>query len=306
VSFASPLWLLGLLAVPALLFFFAKISRRPTRNAVAFTNIDLLAEVVAGPARWRRLVPVALLALAVASAAAAMARPKATFTTVDRHSNVVLLVDVSGSMSARDVEPTRLEAAAAAMRNFIDRVPGSVDVGLVQFSLEPEILERPTGERDLLRESLEYLFPEAGTAIGDALAATVPLVHGKGAIVLLSDGKQNHGRLSALAGAARARAKGIRVDTIALGTPNGVLYEAGRYDPVPPDPPLMRSIAHATGGRMFTARSAEALSGIYAHLGGTFARTTRTREISSWFAFGAAVLLVGALGLGRLWGSAHV
>jgi Ca-activated chloride channel family protein len=306
MSFASPIWLLGLLAVPVLLGFFAAISRRPTRAAVAYTNVDLLAEVAPRPAGWRRLVPVALLALALAAAATATARPKATFTSVDRHSNVVLLVDVSGSMSARDVEPTRLDAAAAAMRNFLDRVPRSVDVGLVQFSLEPEVLQRPTGDRGLLRESLEYLFPEAGTAIGDALAATVPLVRGKGAIVLLSDGKQNHGRLSALAGAERARAKGIRIDTIALGTPRGVLYEAGHYDPVPPDPPLMRAIAHATGGRMFSARSAEALVGIYAHLGGTFARTRKTREIGSWFAFGAAVFLLGALGLGRLWGSALV
>jgi Ca-activated chloride channel homolog len=306
MSFASPVWLLGLLAVPALLVFFRAMSRRTARNAVAFTNLDLLADVVSRPSRWRRLVPVALLALALAAAAAAMARPKATFTTVDRHSTVVLLVDVSGSMSARDVEPTRLDAAASAMRNFLDRVPGSVDVGLVQFSLEPEILERPTGDRGLIRESLDYLFPEAGTAIGDALAATVPLVKGKGAIVLLSDGKQNHGVLSALAGARRARAMGIRVDTIALGTPRGVLYEAGHYDPVPPDPRLMRSIAYTTGGRMFTARSAEALSGIYSHLGGTFARTKKTREISSWFVLAAAALLLGALGLGRLWGSSLV
>jgi Ca-activated chloride channel family protein len=306
MSFASPVWLLGLLAVPALLVFFRAMSRRPARNAVAFTNLDLLADVVSRPSRWRRLVPVALLALALTAAAAAMARPKATFTTVDHHSTVVLLVDVSGSMSARDVEPTRLDAAAAAMRNFLDRVPGSVDVGLVQFSLEPEILERPSSDRGLIRESLDYLFPEAGTAIGDALAATVPLVKGKGAIVLLSDGKQNHGRLSALAGARRARALGIRVDTVALGTPNGVLYEAGHYDPVPPDPPLMRSIAHATGGHMFTARSAEALTGIYSHLGGTFARTKTTREISSWFVLAAAAFLLGAVGLGRLWGSSLV
>src|SRR5262249_54182637 len=100
MSFASPVWLLGLLAVPALLVFFRSISRRPARNAVAFTNIDLLADVASRPSRWRRLVPVALLALALAAAAAAMARPKATFTTVDRHSTVVLLVDVSRSMRA--------------------------------------------------------------------------------------------------------------------------------------------------------------------------------------------------------------
>jgi Ca-activated chloride channel family protein len=215
-----------------------------------------------------------------------------------------LLVDVSGSMSARDVEPTRLDAAAAAMRTFLDRVPKSVDVGLVQFSFSPEVLERPTDNRELVRASLGYLYPEAGTAIGDALARAAALVQGKGAIVLLSDGKQNHGRLSALEGAARAKARGVRVDTVALGTPNGVLYEGGQYDRVPPDPPLMRAIARATGGRSFTAQSAGALAGIYTHLGGTIARKRTTREISSWFAFGAAGLLAGALGLGRLWGSA--
>src|SRR5262249_39216828 len=123
-------------------------------------------------------------------------------------------------------------------------------------------------------------------------------------IVLLSDGKQNHGRLSALAGAARARARGIRVDTIALGTPDGALLVDGRYDPVPPDPPLMRAIARATGGHTHTPRKARALSGIYSHLGGTVARKTTTHEIGSWFAVAAAALLAGALALGRLWGAA--
>jgi Ca-activated chloride channel family protein len=304
VSFGSPWLLVTLALIPALLIWLAVIRRRGTRHALAFTNLDLLAGVVSARRSWRSVVPVALFALALAAAATATARPAAHFTTVEKHSTVVLLVDVSGSMSARDVEPTRLDAAAAAMRDFLRRVPRSVNVGLVQFSLEPEVLERPTTDRELLRERLSYLFPEAGTAIGDALARTVSLVPGKGAIVLLSDGKQNQGRLGALAGAARAHARGIRVDTIALGTPYGALYQNGHYDPVPPDPPLMRAIARATGGTTFTAGSAEALSGIYSHLGGTVARRTTKREIGSWFAVGAGVLLLGALAAGRLWGSA--
>ena len=303
MSFGSPSLLATLLVVPALLLIAVLVGRRATRHAVAFTNVDLLAGFAPARRRWRRLIPAVLLLLALATAAAATARPQARFTSLEKHSTVILLVDVSGSMSARDVEPTRLDAAAAAMRTFLDHVPKSVDVGLVQFSFEPEVLEPPTADRELVRESLGYLFPEAGTAIGDALAHTVPLVHGKGAIVLLSDGKQNHGRLSALQGAARARARGVRVDTIALGTPNGALFEAGRLDPVPPDPPLMRAIARATGGHTYTARSAAALGGIYSHLGGTIARKTTTRDIASWFALGAAALLLGALALGRLWGS---
>jgi len=306
MSFASPIWLLGLLAVPALLAFLRAIDRRPARNAVSFTNLDTLAGVVAQRRAWRRWVPVALLVLALATAAAATARPEVRVVSVEKHATVVLLVDVSGSMSARDVEPTRLDAAAAAMRTFLDRLPRSVDVGLVQFSFTPEVLDPPTADRDLVRESLDYLFPEAGTAIGDALARAVTLVPGKGAVVLLSDGTQNHGTLSALQGAARARARGVRVDTIALGTPSGTLFEAGRFDPVPPDPSLMRAIARATGGRTFTARSAAALGGVYDHLGGTLARKRRTLELASWFAAGAAVLLLGAVGFGRVWGSALI
>jgi Ca-activated chloride channel family protein len=237
MSFSSPWLLVTLVVIPALLIWLALIRRRAPQRELAYTNIDVLAAVASRRRSWRRVVPVALLALALAAAAAASARPTAKFTTVEKHATIVLLVDVSGSMSARDVEPTRLDAASAAMRDFIDRLPHSVNVGLVQFSLQAQVLERPTTDRDLVRESLGYLFPEAGTAIGDALARTVPLVHGKGAIVLLSDGTQNHGELTALQGAARAHARGIRVDTIALGTPDGALYAGGQYEPVPPDPP---------------------------------------------------------------------
>ena len=306
MSFAAPAFLLSALAVPALFLAVAALRRR-RGGEVAYTNVDLLAGLVEQRGRrWRRIVPPVLLALALLLAAAATARPEARFTTVQRHARVVLLVDVSGSMSARDVEPTRLDAAVAAMRSFLDRVPASVDVGLVQFSFEPEVLERPTADRRLVRESLGYMIPEAGTAIGDALARTVSVVGPGGAIVLLSDGKQTHGTLGALAGAARARAEHVRVDTIALGTPGGALFEAGRYDPVPPDPPLMRAVARETGGRTFTATNAAALAGVYAHLGGTIARRRTTHEIGSWFAAGAAALLVAAAGLGRLWGAALV
>jgi Ca-activated chloride channel family protein len=304
MTFGSPVLLLTLLVVPASLALLIIVNRRPARSAVTYTNVDLLAGLVTRERRWRYWLPAALLLLALATAAAAAARPHARWTSVERHSSVVLLVDVSGSMSARDVEPTRLEAAVTAMRTFLDRVPKSVDVGLVQFSTEAEVLERPGADRSLVRESLNYLFPEAGTAIGDAIARSVRLVRGKGAIVLLSDGKQTNGTLGPLEGAARARANGVRIYTISLGTRRGALFQAGHFDPVPPDSALMRSIAKATGGRTFKATSAAAVGSIYANLGGTIARKTKQHEVTSWFACGAAALLLGAVGLGRLWGSA--
>jgi Ca-activated chloride channel family protein len=303
VSFQSPWLLLTLLAVPALIGYLVLARRRPARAAVVYTNLDLLAEqVTPGTRRRRAWLPLALLLLAIATASAAVARPRAQFTTVARHSSVVLLVDVSGSMNARDVEPTRLDAAASAMRTFLDRLPKQVDVGLVQFSSEPEVIQAPTQDRALVRESLGYLFADAGTAIGDALAVSARLVRGDGAIVLLSDGTQTRGRLTPLGGAARARAAGARVDTIALGTPGGKLYSYAGAVPVPPDPALMGAIAHATGGRSFTAKSSAQLAGVYSHLGGTLARRRSSREITSWFAVASAALLLAGVGLGRLWG----
>ena len=253
------------------------------------------------------------------SAAVATARPSVRLSAPVDNATVVLLVDVSGSMQASDVEPTRRDAAASAMRTFIDHLPKHARVGLVQFSTEPEVLASPTTDHGFVRESLGYLAPEAGTAIGDGLAAAVKLVqrslaergvvHVPGrpvpaAIVLLSDGEQNQGFLQPLAGAALAQAAGIKVDTIALGTPHGALIVLGQRQEVPPDPVTMRAIARATGGSTFAARDDRRLENIYSSLSNSVGRQSQRREIASWFAAGAALLLLGAIGLGRAWGSA--
>jgi Ca-activated chloride channel family protein len=319
MTFASPLHLLVLLVVPAVLALAIAVRRRPGRNAVTFTNVELLGALVEPRRSWRRWVPVALLLLALIAAAVATAQPSAKLTVPVDNATVVLLVAVSGSMEADDVEPTRLDAAAAAMRTFIDRLPRSANVGLVQFDTEPEVLSAPTTDHEFVRESVGYLVPQAGTAIGDGLAEAVKITQSSLAergvvrrpgqpvpavIVLLSDGKQNQGMLEPLTAAARARDAGIRVDTIALGTPDGALIVLGERDPVPPDPAMMKAIARATGGRTFVAHDTRKLESIYSSLSRSVGHRSERREISSWFAAGAALLLLGAVGLGRAWGSA--
>jgi Ca-activated chloride channel family protein len=311
--------LLLLLAVPAVVVFLVAVRRRPSRHAVAFTNIELLAGVTVPRRARRSWIPVALLLVALAAAAVATARPAVRLSAPVDNATVVLLVDVSGSMHANDVEPTRLDAAASAMRTFIDHLPTQARVGLVEFSTEPEALVSPTTDHAFVRESLGYLEPEAGTAIGDGLAAAVKLVQrslaergvvrvpgrpAPAAIVLLSDGEQNQGFLQPLAGAALAQSAGIKVDTIALGTPHGALIVLGQRQEVPPDPVTMRAIARATGGSTFAARDDRRLQNIYTSLSQSVGRQSQPREIASWFAAGAALLLLGAIGLGRAWGSA--
>ena len=325
MSFASPYFLIALLLVPLVLGLAIWFDRRRARYAVAFTNLDLLASVVAKRRRpWRRWIPLALFLLALAAASTALARPRAKVSVTSSQATVVLLVDVSGSMRANDVKPTRLGAAQHAMAVFSDKVPRKVRIGLVSFSTGPDVLVSPTVDRGVLQEGIDLLSPEAGTAIGDGLGVAVQVVkssvadapRGKdgklpGAIVLLSDGAQTRGVLTPMQGAALARNAGIRVFTVVLGTDHGTLgfgpfggygFGSGRRFPVRPDPVTLAAIANATDGRTFRATTAEKVASIYKQLGQSIAHHDTTREVSSWFAGLAALLLIGSLAVARLTG----
>jgi len=329
VTFGSPYLLPLLLVVPAVAFGAWWFERRRARYAVAFTNLDLLASVVERRRRWRSLVPLVLFLLALVFAATAVARPRATVQETSDRATVVLLADVSGSMRASDVKPTRLLAAAHAMSLFAGRVPKKVRIGLISFSTGPDILVPPTTDRALLQEGIELLEPEGGTAIGDGLGVAVQVVRsavgdaaknkdGKipGAIVLLSDGAQTRGDLTPLQGADRAKRAGIRVFTVALGTNHGTLGPGalgggafggglfggtGRFV-VRPDPVTLAAIARDTDGATFRAKSADKVEQVYKQLGASIARHPVQHEVTSWFAGAAALLLLGSLGAARAMG----
>jgi Ca-activated chloride channel family protein len=318
-SFPSAWLLLALLVVPVLLVFALVVDRRRSRYPVAFTNLELLAGL-AEPRRrlWRRL-PLMLLLLALACASTALARPTATLTSSERRATIVFLVDVSGSMRATDVEPTRLDAAVNAIREALARVPSAFEVGLVTFSSRPDVLVAPTRDRRVLNEALDYLVPSGGTALGDALAAAVKLTvaslakegvhraHGRylpAAIVLESDGAQTEGGLRPARAAQIAKAAGVRVDAVALGSPGGQIsfpfLTHTHAVPVPPDPATVRMISKLTGGEAYTAETATRAVDVYKTLGSSIGRTRTRREIGSWFSAAAAALLLSALGAGRL------
>ncbi len=332
MSFASPFFLLALLLVPVVLGLALWVDRRRARYAVAFTNLDLLASVATQIRRpWRRWIPLALFLLALAAASTALARPRSTVSVTSNQATVVLLVDVSGSMRASDVKPTRIGAAQHAMDVFAEKVPKRVKIGLVSFSSGPDVLVTPTTDRDVLLEGIDLLSPNGGTALGDGIGVAVQVVksavsdapRGKdgklpGAIVVLSDGAQTRGVLTPMQGAARARDAGIRVFTVVLGTNHGTLGfgpfggygfgggfgggGGGRRFPVRPDPVTLAAIAQATDGRSFRATTAEKVDSIYQELGQSIAHHNANREVSSWFAGLAALLLVGSLGAARITG----
>jgi Ca-activated chloride channel homolog len=272
MSFQSPLFLLALLAVPLAVALYLLAERRRMRYAVRFTNMEVLA-AVAGESVWRRYVPPLLFLLALAAVCVGVARPERNTMVPEERATVILVIDDSLSMQARDVKPTRLEAAKGALRTFLDRVPDRLRVGLIVFSGEAQVAAPPTADHEIVGDSIGEIgvfTGYGGTAIGDALKAAVELgeqavpelapdddgpgqtiaLETQGApkernklvsILFLSDGSQTRGRLQPLEGGQLAADAGIPVYTVALGTPEGVLrgdfgpgFDPGAPGQVPP------------------------------------------------------------------------
>lgn len=355
MTFSHPLLLLTLLLLPAaLLAYRYVVARRRVRYAVRYTNVEVLAGVVAAGRPWRRWVVTTVFLLALATCCAALARPHMHRLVAKDNATIVLVLDVSGSMNAQDVKPTRLEAAQKALHIFLDKVPRRFKVGLVLFAGEAEVATPPTTDHELVGEAVDNAGTFngfGGTAIGDALATAVQLglrsvgISGNStsalpssrdlaayvtaakkptngssivSIVFLSDGHQTRGVLSPLAGANRARAAGIPVYTLALGTTGRTTmrgYQGGGLPNGPgttfsfgfglrglaPDPKTLRAIADRTGGKFYRAKTAGAAEAAYSSLGSKIGRTSANVEITDWFLVGAAVLLVLAGGLSARW-----
>jgi Ca-activated chloride channel homolog len=332
VSFEAPALLALLAVVPLAAIGYWLLQRRSTRFAVRYTNLDVLASVAATRGAWRRHVPFALVLASLAALGVALARPTVDVRKPNERASVVLLVDVSGSMRANDVKPTRLAAAKQAMRSFLDRAPDSLRVGLVSFSDEAQVVVSPTADRKLLEQGIDVLGPGFGTAIGDGLARAVELARtatgdappagGTGergtsmspvrdaqgrslaSILLLSDGAQTRGLLSPGQGAERAQVAGIPVFTVALGTDAGTIVAGPpgqeQVIPVPPDRETMAAIAEYTGAESFDAENADTLENVYSGLGSRVGREERPSEVTALFVAAGALLLAGATGLSLL------
>jgi Ca-activated chloride channel family protein len=323
--FASPEYLWVLLVVPAFLLFAAVLRYRRPRFTVTFTNVDVVTDVVARRRKRlpRRKLAVVLLTLALAALALALAQPVVRLPDPTRTTSVVLLVDVSESMRAQDVSPTRLQAAVRAMHDFVHAVPAGDRVGLVTFSDKVETLVDPSTDHASVDSRLDTLSPQGGTALGDGVEATVRLLvstlEGEGirrtpgqdlpaAIVLESDGAQNRGSVSPYQASQIAAAAGIPIYGVALGRQGAFITQgSGFYAlkiPVPPSPATVGLLARGTGGQAYSATNAESLDAVYRHLGASIGHSSVPTRITSWFELAAAVFVVAGLWSARRYGGA--
>jgi Ca-activated chloride channel family protein len=308
VRFDWPLALAALAVLPVMVALYVDRDRRRVASQAEFGTPDLLPNVVdRSPGRLRYLPPLTLL-VALVLMIVGVARPHATVSVPREEATIVLALDVSRSMKAKDVEPTRLDAARVAAKTFLDEVPEKFRVGVVSFATRAVVGVAPTQDRALVTTALDTLKPGEGTAIGDAVALSVRVGQPEGedahapprAIVLISDGAQDGGRIEPSEAAQQAKRLGIPVYTVLVGTADGVVEEEltggyKRITRVPPNPETLEQVAKESGGEFFAAPDAEGLSRVYEELGSRLGTRKEDREITDLFAaLAAGLLLIGA------------
>ena len=316
MSFGAPLFLIGLALIPAVIVTYVRYQRHRRKAAAAFASPALLASVAPRRPGWRRHAPMAAFALALAVLIVAGAKPQKTVAVPIERASIMLATDVSGSMEATDVKPSRLVAARRAARNFVNGVPAGVNVGVMAFNGRPRVLQSPTPERQDVDDALTRLAPSGGTATGDAISASLRVLRQPvginkkpppSAIVLLSDGASTKGK-NPIAAAQEAKRAKIPVYTVALGTPAGTIEvprpgggQGTETRRVPPDPDSLGQIARASGGQTFSADNASELKRVYQKLGSQLGTEKRKRQLTSSFAGGALVLLLVGAGMSLAW-----
>ena len=314
MSFSSPLVLVALVAIPVLITWYSGQQRRRSKAPEAFVTPALTLSVAPRRPGWRRHAPLLVFTVAIAVLIVAAARPQRTVAVAVDSAAIMLENDISSSMTATDVRPSRLTAAKHAATRFVAGVPGTVLVGQIEFARRPILLQSPTTDHSLTQGAIAALRPGGGgTAIGEAITTalhvltTLPAKGGKrppGAIVLLSDGSSNVGP-GPLTAARQAKADHIPVYTIALGTPHGTIpIKRGTTTvnaPVPVSSQELAEIAAASGGRAYTAADSAHASAVYAHLATQLGHKKVKRELTAGFVGGGLVLLLVGSGLSLLW-----
>jgi Ca-activated chloride channel family protein len=305
----QPAFLLGLLVVAGLAGLYVLAQRRRRRYAMRFSDVALLQRVAGRGPGIRRHVPPALFLLGAAALVLAAAQPVLNLMVARTDASVMLVIDTSGSMDAVDVLPTRMDAARSAARTLIDRLPSNTRIGLVSFSTSANLAAPLTQNRQDVLTALDYLQAGGATATGDALTLAIsqlaPTTAGATSgrppamIVLLTDGGTNRGS-NPLAAAAQAKAAGIPIITVGVGSRNeAVTVHGQRVGGV--DDQALGAIARATGGKYYYAEEAGQLSQIYSNLGSSFGwRFLRFDATVPLMLLGGTIVLAGS-GLSLFW-----
>ncbi|GIF07270.1 VWA domain-containing protein [Actinoplanes siamensis] len=312
IRFLAPWWLLTLLPVLAVAGAYVWRQFRRRSYAMRFTNVDLLRTLAPKGLGWRRHVSAAAFLLMLAALAFSTARPSVDTEQPLERATVMLAIDVSLSMQADDVAPTRIEAAQEAAKAFVNELPPSYNLGLVSFAKAANVLVAPTKDRAEVLAGIDGLTLAEATATGEAVFTSldairsVPSDGADGApparIVLLSDGYRTSGRSIEDAATAAAGAN-VPVSTIAFGTDTGVVDIRGQLQRVPVDRLSLQELAERTKGYFYEAASVSELKKVYEDMGSSIGHRTQPREVTQWYAATALLLALLGAATSLLWTS---
>ncbi|MCL2652335.1 MAG: VWA domain-containing protein [Propionibacteriaceae bacterium] len=304
LSFMSPQRLWWLLLVPAIAIVYAGLSLR-LRNPTGARRLTRLLPVESA---WKRHFSVVASLLSLAALVLAYAQPAAMVNVPKDRATIVIAIDVSISMSATDVAPTRIDAEKAAASSFVDLLPATFNLAVVSFAATANIVMAPSTDRGAAKRAIDSLQLQPSTAIGEGIYTSLRALElappdpqhpddpAPGAIVLLSDGSTNTGKPSA--GAAElAGQRGVPIYTIAYGTDNGYIIENGQRQRVPVNHAELSNIAKASGGKKFAASSVSDLSAVYQTIAQDVGYVEELSEITERLA-GVALLFALIAGLG--------
>jgi Ca-activated chloride channel family protein len=312
IRFLEPWWLLAVLPVLAVAGAYVWRQWRRKAFALRFTNVDLLKVLAPRGIGPRRHFAAGAFMAALLVLVAGMARPSVDTKEPLERATIMLAIDVSLSMEATDVTPSRIEAAKTAAAEFVKNLPPTFNVGLVAFAKSANVLVSPTKERAAIQQGLDGLQLAQSTATGEAVFScldalrSVPADGAKGLpparIVLLSDGYRTFGR-SIEEAAAAAQAANVPVSTIAFGTDTGMIEIDGQTQRVPVDRPSLQKLAETTKGHYYEAASISELKKVYQDMGSSIGYRTKPREVTQWYVGMALLFALAAAGMSLLWTS---
>ncbi len=312
-GFTSPFWFLLLLVIAALAAGYVWMQRRRRRQVLRFANFAMLERVAPKRQGWERHLPLTLLLTALVLFTVALAGPTAEQKVPRNRATVMLVIDVSLSMRATDIEPSRLAAAQREAKRFAHELTPGVNLGLVSFAGSPTVLVSPTTERVSVVRAIDNLKLAEATGTGEAIFAALSSIEAFGAvvsdaqgppparIVLLTDGKQtvptpdgDDPRGGFTAGRAAAAAK-IPISAISFGTAYGQVDINGERQPVPADDESIRRIAELSGGQFYDAGTAGQLSDVVNTLGEQIGYETKRADASKpWLIAGTIIAMLAA------------
>jgi Ca-activated chloride channel family protein len=320
MSFLWPALLALLALIPLGILADRRIAEVRRRRVAKYGSLGIAAPATGRPLGWRRRVPAALFVLGLTVMVVGLARPQAVVSLPRLQGTVILAFDISGSMAATDFAPTRMEAAKAAARSFVQRQPAGVVVGVVAFSDSGLSVQIPTSDQATVIGAIDRLAPQRGTSLGQGILTSLntiviaengpatdyytnrspapsdapPIRLNKdeaAVIVLLSDGENNE-QPDPLVAAKAAADQGVRIETVGIGSPEGTTLEINGFRVhTQLNQDLLQGIADATGGQYHAAQTEPDLQKIYDNLDTHLVVKPQAMEVTSLFA-GASILLL--------------